>query len=66
MSFSPFNDYEIVLYPTNQLYYSFVTYSPRNSCIVVVFLIAFTAFLVLFYSHLVKQRELMLLEAAFA
>ena len=64
MSFSPFNDYEIVLYPTNQLYYSFVTSSPRNSCIVVVFLIAFTAFLVLFYSHLVKQRELMLLEAA--
>ena len=63
-SFSPFNDYEIVLYPTNQLYYSFVTNSPRNSCIVVVFLIAFTAFLVLLYSHLVKQRELMLLEAA--
>lgn len=64
MEFNLINDYQVMFYPTNELYYSFVTETPRNNCMVVVFLIAFTALLVLFYSHLVKKRELMLLEVA--
>ena len=64
ITFSPLAGYTVQLYPSKQLYYIYVTDTPEISCLIVVLLITFTAFLVLIYGHLVKKREMKLTEAA--
>lgn len=50
------------IYPTIRLQTEFITNKPTISCVIVVVIIAFTAFLVLLYSHLVNNRENILRE----
>lgn len=66
VSFSPIpdTDYQVIIYPTQSLKDKFVTNKPTISCVIVVITIAFTASLVLLYSHLVKNRENKLREEA--
>jgi signal transduction histidine kinase len=49
--------YTVTLYPSQEMFVQYVTDTPRNMCIIVVFMIAFAAFLVFFYAHLVQRRE---------
>lgn len=49
--------YEITVYPSNDLYVSFVTDTPRNICLIVVLIVAFTALVVSLYGYLIKIRE---------
>lgn len=49
--------YTVTLYPSQEMFVQYVTDTPRNICIIVVFMIAFAAFLVFFYAHLVQRRE---------
>ena len=56
--------YTITIYPTIELYRYYVTDTPRNICIIVVFIIAFTATVVFVYGFLTKKREDSLKELA--
>ena len=51
------DNYTITLYPTHELYRSFVTDTPRNICLIVVLVIAATAFVTFIYIYLVKKLE---------
>ena len=52
------------MYPTEQLFVKFVTDNPRNICIIVVSLIAFTAYSVFVYGRLVTRQEKKLTDMA--
>ena len=56
------SDYSFALYPSQALYGHYVTATPRDACMVVVFVIVFTALLVMLYSHYVNERENRLIE----
>ena len=51
------DDYTITVYPTSELYRYYVTDTPRNICIIVVFIIATTALVVSLYIYLMKKWE---------
>jgi signal transduction histidine kinase len=57
-------NFRITIYPTKAYYKNYITSYPRDVCICAVFLIAFTACVVLVYSKFVKNREIRLVEAA--
>jgi signal transduction histidine kinase len=65
-SFYPIDgaNFKITIYPTKTYYKSYITSYPRDVCICAVFLIAFTACIVLLYSKFVKNREIRFVEAA--
>ena len=56
------DNYTITIYPTSELYYHFVTNSPRNISLGVVLIIATTAFVVFIYFYLTKKWENILKE----
>ena len=56
--------YTITVYPTSELYRYYVTDTPRDICIITVFIIAFTATVVFVYGYLTKKREDRLKELA--
>lgn len=66
VAFTPItgSEYTVTIYPTTRFENEFVTFKPTINCVIVVVIIAFTAFLVLLYSHLVKNRENLLREEA--